>query len=277
MKMNRLLLLFTIPFLLSQGVAAQIAADQSQGGQPSASTASELAKQTQNPIASLISFPLETNFDMGIGERQSTSTLLNIQPVVPFPISKGTNIILRVIMPMKSSPSSVEGGNRTNGIGDILVSAFFTASKSGSIIWGIGPVLALPSATNDALGSEKFSVGPTAVVLTQPGKWTFGLLANQLWSTSGAIDRDDVNRMYLQPFMHYNLGSGLSVGASAEMTGNWKADNEKWSGPLLFDVSKVTKLGARPTKFKLGVGPYFGPNTGPDWRFRFAVYFLFPH
>jgi hypothetical protein len=118
--------------------------------------------------------------------------------------------------------------------------------------------MSLPAATNGTLGTEKFGVGPTAVVLTQPGDWSFGLLVNQIWSTSGAKDREDVNRTYLQPFMDYNLGSGLSVGASAEVAGNREADDGTWSGPLLFRVSKVTMLGKRPVKLQADDRPGLG-------------------
>jgi hypothetical protein len=156
------------------------------------------------------------------------------------------------------------------------LSAFLTPAKSSRVIWGVGPAMSLPAATNGTLGTEKFGVGPTAVVLTQPGDWSFGLLVNQIWSTSGAKDREDVNRTYLQPFMDYNLGSGLSVGASAEVAGNWEADDGTWSGPLLFRVSKVTMLGKRPVKLQAAAGPTIGPASGPDWRFRFQANFLFP-
>jgi hypothetical protein len=269
---------FAILLLLPHAASAQTAAGQLPAGQATASgpSASELAKQTQNPISSLISFPLEANWDMGVGDREATSTLLNIQPVIPFPISKSTNVVLRVIMPLMSQPSSGADGSRINGLGDVLMSAFLTPAKSGRVMWGVGPALSLPAATNGALGTEKFGVGPTAVVLTQPGNWSFGLLANQIWSTSGANDREDVNRTYLQPFMHYNLGSGLSVGASAEVAGNWEAEEGTWSGPLLFRVSKVTMLGKRPVKLQVAAGPTFGPASGPEWRFRFQANFLFP-
>jgi hypothetical protein len=272
------LAVMAILFVLPHAVAAQPAMGQPQASQAAAAgpSASELAKQSQNPIASLISFPLEANWDMGVGDRDATSTLLNIQPVVPFAISKSTNVVLRVIIPLTSQPSSATDGSRNSGLGDVLMSAFFTSSKSGRIIWGVGPVLLLPTATNAALGGEKFGVGPTAVVLVQPGKWSIGLLANQIWSASGANDRDDINKTYLQPFLDYNLGAGLSVGASAEATGNWKADTDKWSSPLLFRVSKVTMLGKRPVKLQAAAGPTFGPDAGPNWRFRFQANFLFP-
>jgi hypothetical protein len=163
-----------------------------------AQSADELAKQTQNPVASLISVPLQGNCDFGLGDRDAVGTLLNIQPVMPFAISDSTNVILRVIMPLTSQPGF--GDDRINGVGDIVTTAFFSPAKSGRIIWGVGPVFLLPAATNNALGSEQFGLGPSVVALAQPGQWTVGALYNQIWSVSGANDRDDVNSMFLQPF-----------------------------------------------------------------------------
>jgi hypothetical protein len=135
-----------------------------------AQDATALAKQTQNPVSSLISFPLQANWDFGLGDRDAVGTLLNIQPVVPFGINPSTNIILRVIMPLTSQPGA--DGMRVNGMGDVVATAFFSPANSGRIIWGAGPVFLLPAATNSALGSEKFGIGPSVVALTQPGPWT---------------------------------------------------------------------------------------------------------
>ena len=256
-------LAFAAAALLLIGVAPAAAQD-----------ATALAKQTQNPVSSLISVPLQGNWDFGVGDRDATATLLNIQPVIPFAISKSTNIVLRVIMPLTSQPGPQ--GVRINGMGDIVATAFFVPSKTGRITWGVGPVLLLPAATNNALGSEKFGIGPSAVVLTQPGNWTIGVLFNQIWSTSGANDRADVSATFLQPFANYNLGSGLSVGVSLEASGNWKAD-QTWTAPLLFNVSKVAMLGKRPVNFLVGAGPTVAsPTGGANWRFRLAAIFLFP-
>jgi hypothetical protein len=239
-----------------------------------AQDADALAKQTQNPVSSLISVPLQGNWDFGLGDRDATGTVLNIQPVMPFGISRNSNVILRVIMPLTSQPGS--DGVRVNGLSDIVATAFFSPARSGRIIWGVGPVFLLPAATNNALSSEKFGIGPSAVALTQPGKWTLGVLFNQIWSTSGANDRSDVNTTYLQPFANYNLGSGLSTGISLEASGNWEAD-ETWMAPLLFNVSKVTLLGRRPVSFSLAAGPTLAnPDGGASWRFRVAATFLFP-
>ena len=239
-----------------------------------AQSADELAKQTQNPVAGLISVPLQGNWDFGLGDRDATATLLNIQPVMPFGISSSANVILRVILPLTSQPAT--DGLRINGLGDVVTTAFFSPARSGRIIWGVGPVLLLPVATNNALGSEKFGIGPSIVVLTQPGKWTLGALYNQIWSVSGANDRDDVSTLFLQPFANYNLGNGLSIGASMEASANYEAD-ETWTAPLLFSVSKVAPLGKRPVNFSAAAGPTVAsPEGGASWRFRLSATFLFP-
>jgi hypothetical protein len=240
-----------------------------------AQSADELAKQTQNPVASLISVPFQGNWDFGIGDREATGTTMNIQPVAPFSLTTNWNVILRVIMPVQSQPG--DGGQRLTGMGDTTMTVFVAPVKTGKMIWGAGPAILIPSATNRDLGTEKFGLGPSLVALVQPGKWTLGALWNQIWSVDGANDRDDVNQMYLQPFANYNLGQGLSVGAVVESSTNFEADDEQWTSYLLFSISKVALLGKRPVSFAAAAGPTLASPTGrPDWRLRFAATFLFP-
>jgi hypothetical protein len=263
-------------FLAVVSASSASAQDPAAGPPPKAATdqATDLAKQQQNPIASLISVPLQGNWDFGLGDREATGTLFNVQPVMPFGITRSTNVVLRVIMPLTSQPGS--GDARVNGLGDVVTTAFFSPAKPGRLIWGVGPVFLLPTATNNVLGSEKFGIGPSLVVLTQPGHWTIGLLANQIWSVSGATDREDIESTFLQPFVNYNLGGGLALGAVLEATANWKAE-QHWTAPLLFTVGKVARLGKRPVNFVIGGGPTLAsPEAGPTWRFRFMAVLLFP-
>jgi hypothetical protein len=239
-----------------------------------AQSADELAKQTQNPVASLISVPFQANWDVGVGAREATGTTLNIQPVAPFSFTKTWNVILRVIMPLTSYPTDV--GLRINGMSDTVASAFLSPARSGKVIWGAGPVLLLPTATNNSLGSEKVGLGPSIVALVQPGQWTTGLLWNQIWSVDGALDRSDVNRGFFQPFANYNLGNGLAAGASIEATADWDAD-DVWNSSLFFTLSKVALLGKRPVNFVVGAGPQIAsPEGGADWKLRVQANFLFP-
>jgi hypothetical protein len=254
--------------ILGAGLAALLA------GRPVlAQDATELAKQTQNPVANLISVPFQGNWDVGLGDRHATGTTLNIQPVAPFGLTRDWNVILRIIMPLVSQPTP--DGLRVNGMGDTVATVFLAPKKPGALTWGAGPVLLVPTGTNNTLGTEKFGLGPSIVALAQPGKWTVGALFNQIWSVDGATDRDDVSRMFLQPFVNYNLGEGLAVGVNTEATADWKAD-DTWTTALLFTGSKVTRLGARPVNFAVGVGPVLGPESGADWKLRLTATFLFP-
>ena len=240
-----------------------------------AQSADELAKQTQNPVANLISMPFQGNWDFGIGDREATSTTLNIQPVVPFGLTNEWNVILRVIMPVQSQPA--ENGERFTGMGDTTMTVFLSPAQTGKLIWGAGPALLLPTATNQELGTEKFGIGPSVVALVQPGKWTVGALWNHIWSVDGANDRADVNQMYLQPFANYNFGQGMAVGASMEASTNWEADDQQRTSYLLFSLTKVTMLGRRPVSLAAAAGPALaGPTGRPDWRLRFVATFLFP-
>ena len=161
-------------------------------------------------------------------------------------------------------------------MGDIVATAFFSPVEIRPHHLGHGPGLLLPAATNASLGSEKLGSAPQSWPSRSPGPLTVGILFNQIWSVSGANDRDDVNSTFLQPFLNYNLGGGLAAGASMEALGNWKAD-EAWTAPLLFSVSKVTLLGKRPVSFALAAGPTIAsPEGGASWRFRLAATFLFP-
>ena len=235
----------------------------------------ELTRQTQNPISSLISVPFQGNWDFGIGDRDATATLLNFQPVMPFAASPSTNVIVRLIVPLTSQPTATE--QRNSGIGDTLATAFFSPARSSRLIWGAGPAVLLPTATNAVIGSEKFAVGPSIVFLKQPGNFTYGFLGNQIWSVDGAKDREAVNQAFLQPFFNYNLGNGLSAGLTMEATVKWDASNGKATAPLIFIINKIALLGKRPVNFQVGAGPMIAsPDGGPKWRFRAAANFLYP-
>lgn len=246
-----------------------------------AQDADELARQTQNPVANLVSLPFQANWDFGIGEREAVGGLLNIQPVAPFSLTTNWNAILRVIMPIVSQPvepavfDPLDIGARLNGISDVLTTVFISPADPGALIWGIGPAMLLPTATNNLLGSEQFGLGPSVVALVQPGPWTVGILFNQIWSVDGAIDREDVNQAFFQPFLNYNFGAGLSAGVSAESTAAWDQD-ETWSTVVVFNVSKVATLGKQHMSFTAGAGPFVGPDDSPDWRLRLVATFLFP-
>jgi hypothetical protein len=157
------------------------------------------------------------------------------------------------------------------------VQSLFLSPVESSVIWGVGPVLLVPTATKDVLGTEKWGAGPTGVVLKQQGPWTFGALANHIWSFAGDGDRDSVNLTFLQPFVSYTTPDAWTFTLQTEATRNWEANEDEWTVPIGAFASKVIDVGGQ--KISLQGGPRYyatGPNTAPDWGLRFAVTFLFP-
>lgn len=238
----------------------------------------DLAKQLSNPIASLISVPFQFNYDRGFGPEDGHKTTLNIQPVIPISINEDWNVISRTIVPVVwQSDIAGESGDQF-GLGDTLQSFFFSPKRPGpgGLIWGIGPAFLLPTGTDDLLGSEKWGVGPTAVALKQEGPWTYGALANHIWSVAGDHNREDVSSTFLQPFVSYTTQDAWTFALNTESTYNWESD--EWSVPINFMVSKLTKFGDQPVSFQVGARYWAtAPESGPEgWGLRANVTFLFP-
>lgn len=237
----------------------------------------ELAKRLANPVASLVSVPFQSNWDFKLGTEEDTRYLLNFQPVMPFSLNERWNLIGRVIVPVLSQPAFTPGDVPASGLGDFVVSGF-VSPKHSNPIWGVGPVFMLPISSNPALGTEKWGIGPTAVVLEQSGKLTLGALANHIWSFAGDEDRADVNQTFLQPFVSVVTPKGVTLTLVSETTANWNApDGDQWTIPLIAQVSKVVRLGKRPVNLGIGGGPYLdAPQDQPDWRLRILFVLLYP-
>lgn len=240
-------------------------------------TATDLAKKVQNPVADLISVPFQNNFNFGTGEMQAMVYVLNIQPVIPVKLTEDWNLITRTIVPVIDQPSLFPSSESAWGLGDINPTLFLSPAKPGAFIWGVGPTLTLPTATDPRLGSGKWSAGPAAVALTMHGPWVMGALANQQWSFAGWGDRD-VSQLLIQPFINYNLPHGWYLTSSPIITANWKADSgERWTVPVGAGVGKLFRLGKLPINTQLQVLYNVDkPRYASEWQLRFQVQLLFP-
>ena len=238
---------------------------------------SEVAKQAQNPIARLISVPLENDFNPRTGTSKDESYVLQFKPVVPISVSKEWNMITRTIVPIAQLPDLAPGVDGASGLGDISVSVFLSPAKAGRVIWGAGPIVSFPTATSNILGTKKVSLGPTVVVLKSHGHWLYGTLMNNLISVSGSSTRPKVNQFLAQPFVNYNLRRGWYLTSSPVVTANWKADENKWTVPLGGGLGKIVHLGKQPINV---YGQLFGhaahPELATNWSARLQVQFLFP-
>ncbi|RPD39017.1 hypothetical protein [Chitinophaga barathri] len=268
--MKKILLRTTVALLLSASAVIQAAAQE----KPE-SSAQELADKLANPVASMISFPLQNNADWGIGPYNGSKYTLNIQPVIPFKLSKSVNLITRYILPVVDQYDVSGEGNHEFGLSDASVSAFFSPSKPSKLIWGVGPAFLVPTGTENFLSTRKWGAGPTLLALHQSKGLTAGFLANQIWSFAGDEDRGQVNQLFIQPFITHNWQSGAGFGVNAEITANWAGkETTAFINPVF---SGLTKFGKQPVQ--LAVGPRI-PVAGPshskaNFGLRGVIIFVF--
>lgn len=268
MKLNLKVLILTVLFIFSYQLTGFSQEEDSEGNK-----AAELAKATANPLANMISVPIQLNLNFGMGTFDRTQTLINLMPVLPLQVGENVNLINRIILPIMIQPDLTQSLGNTFGIGDINYSMFFTPAKPGSLIWGFGPAFNIPTRTSNVLGSPEFGIGPTLVLLTMPGNWALGLTANNVWS----YESDTLNALFSQVFVTYTFPSAWFINFSPTITANWNAaDGEQWTVPLSFNTGVLKVFGKQPIKFTLG-GSYFvqRPTNGPDWQVNFQMVFLF--
>jgi len=252
----------------------------------------DIAKQSQNPIGNMISLPMQNNTYFNVGPSDEWANSFQLQPVYPVNFGK-INLINRAIIPI----THLEGQEVTveekvhfetelvsfktddvTGLGNITYQGFLSPAKPGKIIWGLGPVIQLPTNTDDKLGSDKWSAGPGIVVLAMPGKWVLGCLGYNIWSFAGPDSEESVNSFLFQYFINYNLVKGWYLTSTPVITANWEADSdERWVVPFGLGVGRLIKMGKQPVDIK--VQPFWyaeKPDNGPDWSLQVQVKLLFP-
>jgi len=282
-KLRQLLLLVAGCFCCSALLFAQEAA-------APVATEANLAKAAQNPVASMISVPLQNNSNFNIGPYNRTQDIFNIQPVIPKRISDGVMLITRIVQPIVWQPYTTQDTGGEVGFGDMNPTFFFSPAKPGKLIWGLGPAFVLPTATSSLLGQGKFSLGPGVVALMQPGHWTFGVLANNVVSVVGSSHRPAVNQLTLQYFITYNLKKGWNINSGPIIAANWHnrasgdaADGDdttsggRWTVPYGGGVGRLMRLGFQPVNLSANFyGNAIHPPGSSPWGMRLQIALLFP-
>jgi hypothetical protein len=270
MKLQKLL--FTFLILSSTILVAQ---DNDATNEGELSEEAKLAKATQNPLAAMYSLPFQNNTTFGIGERERTQNVLNIQPVIPIGLTDGINLINRIIIPVVTQPYGNDGISSTTGVADIVYTAWLAPTKASKITWGVGPVFQIPTGSDpDEFGSHEFGVGPSVVALTTINKWVAGVVVNNIW-TFGDVEE---NKFLFQYFVNYNLPKAVYLVTAPILTANWNApSDQRWIVPFGGGIGKVFKLGNQPININAqGYYNAVAPDGWGDWQMRLQVQLLFP-
>jgi hypothetical protein len=258
--------------------------------QPAADDTAALAKATQNPVASLISVPLQNNSNFGIGPYKRTGDIFNIQPVIPAKLSDKVMLITRIIQPLVWQPYATQPTGGQVGIGDMNPTFFLSPANAGKLIYGVGPAFVFPTATSTQTGQGKFSLGPSVVALMQPGHWTVGVLINNVFSVAGSSHRPDVNQMLLQYFINYNFKKGYYLTSGPIVTANWNSTGSVdaatgddttggnvWTVPFGGGVGQIRRLGFQPINWTVQFyGNAIHPQGGSPWSFKVQIALLYP-
>ncbi len=243
-------------------------------------SAEELAKLAQNPVGNLISLPFQNNTNFNFGPDKGTQNILNIQPVIPISINPDWNIITRTILPVIWQPSLGPGIDSTNGIGDTVFTAFLSPANPGKWIWGAGPVVQIPTNSEQGLGNKNWGLGPSVVLLhlEKGSPWVYGALVNNVWSLTSNQRGGSYNNGLIQPFLNYNFPGGTYLTSAPILTVNWDADSsQQWTVPVGGGVGKIFHFGKLPVNTQISA--YYNavrPDFAANWQIRAQVQFMFP-
>ena len=248
-------------------------------------TAKELLSiRAPNPAAYLHSVAIFNTLDFGAPN--GSAYFLNIIPIIPTRVGNW-DVVNRTTIPIIDVPGFWTGspqipvgtpGDGAFGLGDINYTAYVSPSKEETVDWGIGPSITFPTATDDQLGSSKWSAGPAAAYFTIRKPWVFALQARQLWSFAGDSDRFDVDQLVVRPTVLYGLGNNWALVTDLVIVANWEANaDNRWTVPLGGGISRFITVGDQPMMVRLDA--YYNverPAFAPDWSINLLFRFFFP-
>lgn len=293
-------------------VGNQVAQAAPDGDASAFSNVDEMARKSSNPLGGDF-WILLNQFDNYFYQGDITDDTRNIntwalQPVIPIGLGGDWIVVNRPTFPfilnadLPDSSGFPPGGPPTpppsgpppggvpfsseSGFGDIVHFSLVGQSIStedyggGDWVWGVGPTFQFPTASQDELGSGKYSAGPAAVGAFIGKDFILGALS-QNWISYASEDsgREDVEYSWLNLFYFLNFEDGWQVGGTPVITADWEADSDnRWSVPIGLGVYKTHLFGKMP--IKIGIEPQYyavQPDAyGPEWNIRVTIAPIIP-
>ncbi len=239
----------------------------------------QMVKDAGDPVTSVLNLPVQDNVSFGLGDYDRTKHLIKIQ-LIRLSLQAGSifKVRSRSIIPLKYVPDVTSATGGVFGLGDVVLTGFFTPERIGKYSWGIGPVLSIPTATDRVLGTGKWSAGASVILVTQGKQWLAGVIAYNFWSFAGDEDRPEVNMMQIDPLFRYHLGHKWMLVSSPTILANWNApEGEEWVVPVGGGIGKILVSGGQGWSFEVqafynAIRP--DSNFYSEWSMRFQVQFI---
>jgi hypothetical protein len=268
--MRRLAVVLVLLALLDAGVRAS-----AQEAQPSLQ---QIAKQARNPLPGQINIPVMPTFNFGTGHGHVTQFALEIEPLIPVPLPNDWNLVTRTDLQVINQPETELGQRDTFGFGDIEFSAIVSPPSTEAFVWGLGPIVLLPTASSNVLGDGKWGMGPTAAGIFSTGPWQLGLLVNNVWSFAGERTRSTVNDMTIEQDIQYTLPSGWFLAYGPSVTADWtRSSSDRWTVPVGAGVGKALQIGQLSLNVQAeAYDNVVRPAGTSTWSLILTLQFVFP-
>ena len=235
-----------------------------------------LAKESQNPIGSLAQGAIQSRFGWNTGPDDRFHAEVNILPVIPTALSDNILLVPQLTLPLVYQSVTLTAVR--DGLGDAMLQLYLAPRNPDVVSIGVGPAVVAPTATSKGTGTGKWSAGPTAALVANPGPWVIGAVATQVWSFAGQSNRAPVSFLEIQPFVNYNMPGGWSIISRPIMTADFEApSSEQWLVPVGAGLAKTFSFGVFPMSF--GVAGYANvvrPTTASSFELRLTYALLVP-
>ena len=267
----------TVIFTVEQQRVTVTESEVSASGAAAEPSAEEIAAKLANPNAPMASLTFRLQYRTFAGDAPGASsqdsTTLAFQPSFPFTLANGDVFFFRPNIPIQLStpvPDPAGGFSTESGLGDIVFDLAYGRTTKTGMLYAGGVVVSLPTATEDVLGTDRYSLGPEFMIGKLSKKYVLGMFPSHLWDVGGSGNAD-VNVTNLQLFGTYLPGGGWNVGTSPILS--YDHNSDQWTIPLNFTFGKTVIWNGRPWKLSAEIN-YFVEKSdafGPEWFIGFNV------
>jgi hypothetical protein len=244
-------------------------------------TPENLEKLARNPVGDAVKIPLAESINFDAGPHGRTSNSLQIQPTIPFPIAKDWLLIPRIIAtPAAYEPETSQASGGSTGLGDMVATFFLTPARTGMVVWGVGPSLLMPTATDTNTGAGKWGLGPSFALILQPHWGSIGTAVENIWSLPGNSQRTPVNQLQIETSLSYDLPHGWYLLTAPTFSSDWtQSSGDRWLVPFGGGAGRTLAIAKKAVDWNIAVYSNAIRPVGqlyPKWQISLQCTLLYP-